>query len=101
MYGTKYLLPRVSRSRAPTFIAVLRHIELDSSKKEKKEDRTILHTTTVVTHIFESNQLQTMNEITDQQTTAIDASDDLTSQWEDALSSISEQSSFKQQALMW
>jgi hypothetical protein len=42
-----------------------------------------------------------MKSVTDQQMESIDASDDLASSWEDALSSISEQSSFKQQALIW
>jgi hypothetical protein len=35
------------------------------------------------------------------QMSAIDAADDLSSMWEDALSSVSAESSFKQQALIW
>lgn len=39
--------------------------------------------------------------VVDLQMSAIDAADDLASEWEDALSSVSAQSSFRQQALMW
>lgn len=39
--------------------------------------------------------------IVNQQMLNIDASDDLASAWEDALSSVSEQSSFRQQSMIW
>jgi hypothetical protein len=41
------------------------------------------------------------DDVTNQQMELVDASDDLASAWEDALSSVSEQSSFKQQSMMW
>ena len=39
--------------------------------------------------------------VLNQQMSALDASDDLASAWEDALASVSKESSFKQQALIW
>jgi len=39
--------------------------------------------------------------VTNQQMTLVDDFDDLASAWEDALSSVTEQSSFKQQSMIW
>jgi hypothetical protein len=39
--------------------------------------------------------------VTNQQMELVDAFDDLASAWEDALSSVTEQSSYKQQSMIW
>ena len=56
---------------------------------------------TLITNLLPEIAMESLNDVQNQQMSAIDATDDLASAWEDALSSVSEQSSFKQQAMVW